>query len=71
MAKPTPICAYPLAADVSPALRPQWMFHAASEKAPPPSGEGGTDEIDIVVSNLPAKLINSLPAMVIQESPLF
>ncbi len=59
-AKPTPICAYPLATDVSPALRPQRMFHAASVKAPPPPGKGGTDEIDIIVSNLPAKLINQL-----------
>ena len=36
------------------------MFHAASVKALPPPGEGGADEIDIVVSNLPAKLINQL-----------
>jgi hypothetical protein len=38
----------------------QRMFHAASVKAPPPPGKGGADEIDIVVSNLPAKLINQL-----------
>jgi hypothetical protein len=34
------------------------MFDAASVKAPPPPGKGGADEINIVVSNLPAKLIN-------------
>jgi len=59
-AKPTPICANPLAADVNPALRPQRMFHAASVKAPPPHGEGGADEVDIVIDNLSAKLINQL-----------
>jgi len=60
MAKPTPICANPLAADVNPALRPQRMFHAASVKAPLPPGEGGADEVDIVIDNLSAKLINQL-----------
>ena len=59
-AKPTPICANPLAADVNPALRPQRMFHAASIKAPPPPGKGGADEVDIVIDNLVAKLINHL-----------
>ena len=57
-ASPTPICANPLAADVNPALRPQQMFRAASVKAPLPPGEGGADEIDIVVGKFPAKLIN-------------
>jgi hypothetical protein len=57
---PTPICTNPLAADVNPALRPQRMFHAASVKAPPPPGKGGGDEVDIVINNLPAKLINQL-----------
>ncbi len=36
------------------------MFHAASVKAPPPLGEGGADEVDIDIGNLPAKLINQL-----------
>ena len=36
------------------------MFHAASVKAPLPPGEGGADEVDIVIDNLPAKLINQL-----------
>ncbi len=36
------------------------MFHAASVKAPPPPGEEGADEVDIVINNLPAKLINQL-----------
>jgi hypothetical protein len=36
------------------------MFHAASVKAPPPPGKGGGDEVDIVINNLPAKLINQL-----------
>jgi len=36
------------------------MFHPANVKALPPPGEGGADEIDIVVDNLPAKLINRL-----------
>jgi hypothetical protein len=36
------------------------MFHAANVKAPPPPGEGGANEIDIIVDNLPAKLINRL-----------
>jgi hypothetical protein len=60
MAKPTPICANPLAADVNPALRPQLMFHAASVKAPLPPGEGGADEVNTVINNLSAKLINQL-----------
>jgi hypothetical protein len=60
MANPTPICANPLAAEVNPALRPQRMFHAASVKAPLPPGEGGVDEVDIVIDNLSAKLINQL-----------
>jgi hypothetical protein len=55
-----PICANPLAADVKPALRPQRMFHDARVKAPPPPGEGGTDEVDIDIDNLPAKLINQV-----------
>jgi len=59
-AKPTPICANPLVADVNPALCPQRMFHAASVKAPLPPGEGGTDEVDIIIDNLLAKLINQL-----------
>jgi len=36
------------------------MFHAASVKAPPPPGEGGADEVDIDIDNLPAKIINQL-----------
>jgi hypothetical protein len=60
MAIPTHICASPLAADVNPALRPQQMFHAASVKAPPPPGEGGADEVNIDIGNLPAKLINQV-----------
>ena len=36
------------------------MFHAVSVKAPPPPGEGGADEVDIDIDNLPAKLINQL-----------
>jgi hypothetical protein len=55
-----PICANPLAAEDNPALCPQRMFHAVSVKAPLPPGEGGTDEINIVIDNLPAKLINHL-----------
>jgi hypothetical protein len=60
MANPAPICASPLAADVNPALRPQRMFHAASLKAPLPPGEGGANEVDIVIDNLSDKLINQL-----------
>jgi hypothetical protein len=48
-ASPTPICTNPLAADVNPALRPQWMFHAASVKAPLPPGKESANEIDTVV----------------------
>jgi hypothetical protein len=60
MAKPTPIYAKPLAAEDDPALGPHRMFHAASIKAPLPPGEEGADEIDIVINNLLAKLINQL-----------
>ncbi len=36
------------------------MLRAVSVKAPPAPCEGGADEIDIVINNLPAKLINQL-----------
>jgi hypothetical protein len=36
------------------------MFHAASLKALLPPGEGGADEINIVIGNLLAKIINHL-----------
>jgi hypothetical protein len=36
------------------------MFHAASVKALLLPGEGGADEIDIVIDNLLAKKINQL-----------
>jgi hypothetical protein len=36
------------------------MFHAVSVKALPPPGKGGADEVDILIDNLPAKLINQL-----------
>jgi hypothetical protein len=36
------------------------MFHADNIKALPPPGKGGANEIDIVIDNLPAKLINRL-----------
>jgi hypothetical protein len=58
MAKPTPICAKPLAAEDNPALRLQQMFHAVRVEALLPLGEGGTNEIDIVINNSLAKLIN-------------
>jgi hypothetical protein len=58
MANPTPICTNPLAAEDNPVLHPQRMFHAASVKAPLPPGKGGASEIDIVIDNLQAKLIN-------------
>jgi hypothetical protein len=51
---------YPLAAEDNPALRPQRMFHAASIKAPLPPGKGGANEINIVIDNIQAKLINQL-----------
>jgi hypothetical protein len=60
MAEPTPICANPLAAEDNPIFCPQRMFHAASVKAPLPHGEGGANEININIDNLPAKLINQL-----------
>jgi hypothetical protein len=60
MAKPTPICANPLAAEDNPALRPQRMFHAASVKALLPPGKGGVNQINIVINNQPAKLITRL-----------
>jgi hypothetical protein len=60
MAKPTLICANPLAKEDNPTLRPHRMFHAASVKALLPPDKGGADEIDIVIDNLPAKLINQL-----------
>jgi hypothetical protein len=57
---PTPICAKPLAAEDNTALRLQWVFHAASVKAPLPPGKGGTNEIDIVIGNSLAKTIDQL-----------
>jgi hypothetical protein len=60
MAKLTLICANPLAAEDNPALHPRWMFHASSVKAPLPPGKGFANEINIVINNLPAKLINQL-----------
>jgi len=47
------------------------MFHAAIVKAPPTPGKGGADEINIVVDNLPAKSINSLPAIGAHERQVF
>jgi hypothetical protein len=60
MAKLTPICANPFAAEDNPALCPQQMFHSASVKAPLPPDKGGANEINIVINNLLAKLINRL-----------
>jgi hypothetical protein len=58
MAEPTPICTSPLATEDNATFRPQRMFHAASVKALLPPGKGVTNEINIVINNLPAKLIN-------------
>jgi hypothetical protein len=60
MAKLTPICTKPLAAEDNPPLHPQWMFHAASVKALLSPGKGGANEIDIVNNNSLAKIINYL-----------
>jgi hypothetical protein len=60
MAKLTPICANPLAAEDNPALRPQRMFYAASVKALLPPGKGGANEINIIINNSLAELINQL-----------
>jgi hypothetical protein len=60
MAKPTPICTKPLATEDNPALCLQQMFHAASVKVLQPPTKGGTDEINIVINNLPGNLINQL-----------
>jgi hypothetical protein len=59
-ANSTPICTKPLAAEDNPALRLQWMFHAASVKAPLPPGKGGANNIGIVIGYSLAEVINQL-----------
>jgi hypothetical protein len=57
MANRTPICTNLLAAEDNPALCLQRMFYAASLNALQPPRKGGTDEIDIIIDNIPTKLI--------------
>ncbi len=55
----TPICANPLAADVSLVFRPQRMFHVASKMVLLSLNQGDANETDIVVNHCPInKLIN-------------